>query len=63
MQDDLARKVTVEELECLRCGHTWWPKISDEGKLVHPGTCPKCRSPYWGKPIERKTTSEARKKK
>lgn len=63
MENDLGRKVTIEELECLRCSHRWWPKINDDGKSVHPGTCPKCRSPYWEKPIERKSVSESRKKK
>lgn len=34
----------MAERVCLRCGHTW--SITQK-KL--PGTCPKCKSPYWNK--------------
>ena len=34
-----------EMLTCNRCDYTWEPRAS--GKL--PGTCPKCKSPYWNK--------------
>ena len=38
----------VEELHCLRCNYSWFPRIID-GKVKIPETCPekKCRSPYW----------------
>ena len=59
---DLGKKITVEQLTCLRCSHKWWPRI-EENKVVNPKTCPTCRSPYWNKPVERKATSQAKKKK
>ena len=34
-----------EMLTCNRCGNVWEPRAS--GKV--PGTCPKCKSPYWNK--------------
>ena len=35
------------KLECLRCGHKWWPRAE---RL--PQTCPNrdCHSPYWHTP-------------
>jgi len=41
----------VEELHCLRCNYSWFPRIID-GKVKIPETCPekKCRSPYWQTP-------------
>ncbi len=37
----------IPTLECLRCGHTWYPRTN---RL--PKVCPnrKCKSPYWNKP-------------
>ena len=35
---------TLTELNCLRCGYMWFPRSPEP-----PGTCPKCRSPYWNK--------------
>ena len=60
---ELGKKVHVEQLECLRCSHKWFPRISQEGEVDKPKTCPKCRSPYWNKPVQRKFVSENRKKK
>jgi len=45
---NVGRKITVEELECLRCHYTWFPRIVN-AEIKIPGTCPKCRSPYWNK--------------
>ena len=61
--NSLGKKVTVEQLECTRCSHKWWPRLDEVGKSVLPKTCPACKSPYWDRPLERKTVSEARKKK
>ncbi len=52
MMANVGRKITVEELECLRCHYTWFPRIVD-AKVKIPGTCPKCRSPYWSRNKER----------
>lgn len=30
---------------CLRCNHSWHPKINKV-----PTVCPKCKSPYWSIP-------------
>ena len=35
---------TLRERTCLRCDHTWFPRSPEP-----PGTCPKCRSPYWAR--------------
>lgn len=34
-------------LECKRCGYQWLPR----NKSKKPKTCPKCKSPYWQKPL------------
>ena len=38
-------------LECLRCGHTWYPRTPDL-----PKNCSnkRCRSPYWNRPRQLK---------
>ena len=36
----------IKELECLRCKHKWIRRGE-----VNPKTCPKCKSPYWQKPL------------
>ena len=50
----VGRKITVEELECLRCHYTWFPRIVN-AEVKIPETCPNddCRSPYWNKNKER----------
>jgi predicted Zn-ribbon and HTH transcriptional regulator len=35
------KMITVKGLECLRCGHTWSPRIP------HITMCAKCKSLYW----------------
>lgn len=35
----------IERLNCLRCGHEWWPRSESK-----PVSCPKCHSPYWHMP-------------
>jgi len=43
--------ITVEQLECNRCGYRWYPRISREGETVIPMSCANilCKSPYWNK--------------
>ena len=36
-----------KDLICERCGHTWIQKKNNK-----PKTCPKCKSPYWEKPMD-----------
>jgi predicted Zn-ribbon and HTH transcriptional regulator len=36
--------------KCYRCGHCWRP--IDMEKI--PKVCPKCKSPYWDRPKEKK---------
>lgn len=48
-QDGGAAVKPVDTLSCLRCEHTWSPKESRPPKV-----CPKCKSPYWSRPRERK---------
>jgi len=42
-------KFEVEGYECARCGHRWVPRSE-----AHPTICPKCKSPYWDRPREKK---------
>jgi len=41
----------VKKLKCLRCGYSWFPTISRDGKIKLPIACAnhKCRSIYWNK--------------
>ena len=55
-------KLTLEKQICHRCHHSWWPRIKDD-QIAITKTCPRCRSPYWDRPIQRKTVSNALKKK
>jgi len=34
-------KVEIKKLTCLRCNHSWIPRVVDVR------ICPKCKSPYW----------------
>ena len=34
----------MEKNKCLRCGHTWIPRMEEL-----PVACPRCKSPYWNK--------------
>jgi Zn finger protein HypA/HybF involved in hydrogenase expression len=45
--------VTIQKMNCLRCGHSWAPRQTDVR------ICPKCKSPYWDRP--RKETKKAAK--
>ena len=42
-------KLTVDGYLCSRCGHKWQRR-----KKVEPVCCPKCKSPYWDRPREKK---------
>jgi hypothetical protein len=52
----------MKKLECLRCGHKWWPSKFDEenGTPILPQTCPEynCRSRYWNQPRKMKHAIE-----
>jgi len=42
--------VKKEGFKCERCEHEWIPNdIKQE-----PTVCPKCKSPYWNKPRQKK---------
>lgn len=61
----LVREVTV--YRCERCGHEWIPRGALEeanaGKALegNPTVCPKCKSPYWNKPREKKGSRKSKK--
>ncbi len=59
----MVKRITINQLECLRCQYKWFPRIASEGQVNEPKTCPKCRSPYWDKPVERQSVSDNRTKK
>ena len=49
--------VKLEGYQCDRCGHRWSPpdgtgRWSENNE--DPKQCPKCRSPYWNKPRQRR---------
>jgi len=37
-------EIKLPTLNCLRCGHHWFPKRPQLPKI-----CPTCKSPYWNK--------------
>lgn len=41
-------EIVIDELHCLRCGHTWLPRSDKK-----PKWCPNCNSPYWDKPRQK----------
>jgi predicted Zn-ribbon and HTH transcriptional regulator len=43
------KEIKVYECKCERCGHEWITR-SEEAPIV----CPKCKSPYWDKPLNNK---------
>ncbi len=52
-------RVMVEAFKCSRCEHVWRPRSTTDFPVI----CPKCKSPYWDRPVVRKSTSAAAKKK
>jgi DNA-directed RNA polymerase subunit RPC12/RpoP len=43
------KKITIELLQCTRCGHEWWPRVlgGQDAKVIKPVRCASCNSPYW----------------
>ena len=50
--------IKLPRLKCLRCGHTWVPR-----REKPPKTCPKCHSPYWNKPRQKRHKSKTKTKR
>ena len=44
------QKISVYRYTCERCEHEWIPRDTDN----EPRVCPKCKSPYWNKPRQKK---------
>lgn len=42
----------MQKLTCLRCGHTWYPRIEK------PVQCPRCKTLAWNKPRKTKRESD-----
>ncbi|MBS3093107.1 hypothetical protein J4456_00830 [Candidatus Pacearchaeota archaeon] len=40
------KEIKMFECKCERCGHEWITR-TEEAPIV----CPKCKSPYWDKPL------------
>ena len=57
MGDGMA-KITLPGFRCERCDHQW---VARQGTQGEPRVCPKCKSPYWDKPRQKKK-SEGRGK-
>lgn len=50
-------RIKIDGFKCLRCSHEWMPRdITKE-----PEICPKCKSPYWNRPRQRKKKEESKK--
>jgi len=47
------KEIKVYECKCERCEHEW---ITRTGEA--PIVCPKCKSPYWDKPLNNKRQSK-----
>ena len=45
----------LPKLKCNRCGHKWFPRQERE-----PKSCPKCHSPYWNKPRDKRHSKNKR---
>ena len=41
-------KIKISGYKCERCNHEWAPRNLEED----PTVCPKCKSPWWDKPME-----------
>ncbi len=42
------KEIKVYECKCERCGHEWITRTEES-----PVVCPKCKSPYWDKPLQK----------
>lgn len=58
MKKEFGANVDIKGNRCSRCGYEWRPLDLEN----IPETCPKCKSPYWQKPLQRESTSKAVKK-
>ncbi len=45
---DINAPIALEEYECCRCSHRWYPR-----KQSYPKRCPHCTSAYWDRPTQR----------
>ncbi len=45
----MKKEINVYECKCERCEHEWITRSEDV-----PIVCPKCKSPYWDKPLNNK---------
>lgn len=43
------KEIKVYGCKCERCGHEWITRTKEA-----PVVCPKCKSPYWDKPLNNK---------
>jgi len=45
---NMKKEIKVYECKCERCKHEWITRTEDV-----PVVCPKCKSPYWDKPLNK----------
>jgi len=49
------KEIHVYECTCERCGHQWITRATtNAGAIIVPIVCPKCKSPYWDIPKNKK---------
>lgn len=48
--------VKLDGYRCERCEHEWLPRAGKTYGKELPLVCPKCKSPYWNKPRQAKSS-------
>src|SRR6266705_2726808 len=48
-------RVQIPGFKCERCDHIWTPRANSDKP---PRVCPRCKSPYWDTPRQRKKHGE-----
>tara|TARA_Y100000310_G_scaffold284286_1_gene306973 strand:+ start:153 stop:299 length:147 start_codon:yes stop_codon:yes gene_type:complete len=43
-------EIKIKGYQCERCKHEWVPRNKEETPII----CPRCKSPYWNKPRQKK---------
>ena len=52
----MKKHINVYGCKCERCGHEWITRATTKvgAIVVPPVVCPKCKSPYWDRPLNNK---------
>ena len=58
LKEGIGKSVLIIGHKCYRCDHAWRPHDLDKP----PRVCPKCKSPYWDRPLSRKTSGKTKQR-